>query len=161
MRDITLSELQRLEPAITEADDALQMDQDSFASFDRLPASLGVPHRRTNDAQLADDLQETYYRFLELQAVYESESHRKNYLFRIASNRQRAIASTTSLSNSRMITRPLWRFRCGRPNRRRTDLNRALARLKPRRETRCGSRTETLRTGRSARILGVRSRASS
>src|SRR6185436_181917 len=87
--DITLSELQRLEPVISEADDALYMDQDAFRSlYDRTARPLWVYlYRRTNDAQLADDLlQETYYRFLRTRAVYESESHRKNYLFRIASN---------------------------------------------------------------------------
>src|SRR5437667_11366546 len=89
MRDFTLSELTRPEPITTEADEALQMDQDSFRSlYDRTARPLWVYlSRRTNDAQMADDLlQETYYRFLRTRTVYESESHRTNYLFRIASN---------------------------------------------------------------------------
>jgi len=89
MRDITLSELQRLEPITTAADDALFMDQDTFqALYDRTARPLWVYlFRRTGDSQAADDLlQETYYRLLRTRAVYESEAHRKNYLFRIASN---------------------------------------------------------------------------
>src|SRR5215510_5460897 len=89
MRDITLSELQQIQPTTVDADGTFQMDQDSFrALYDRTARPLwSYLFRRTGDAELADDLlQETYYRFLRIRAVYESESHRKNYLFRIASN---------------------------------------------------------------------------
>src|SRR5215475_5519377 len=89
MRDTTVFEFQRLGPITGEAADALQMDQDSFrALYDRTARPLWVYlYRRTRDTQMADDLlQETYYRFLRSRAVYESESHRKNYLFRIATN---------------------------------------------------------------------------
>src|SRR5262249_421808 len=88
MRDITLSELQQLQPTIT-AEDALQMDQDTFRLlYHRTARPLWVYLlRRTGSAELADDLlQETYYRFLRTRVIYESEAHRKNYLFRIASN---------------------------------------------------------------------------
>ena len=41
----------------------------------------------TGDDRLADDLlQETYYRFLRANAAFESDDHRRNYLFRIATN---------------------------------------------------------------------------
>ena len=138
MRDITLSELQRLQPATTEADDALQMDQDSFRSlYDRTARPLWVYlYRRTNDAQFADDLlQETCYRFLRTRAVYESESHRKNYLFRIASNlandsyRQRH--EHVELSGEHTPASQKDSDAAGR-SQRRTDLARALAQLKPR-----------------------------
>jgi RNA polymerase sigma-70 factor, ECF subfamily len=43
--------------------------------------------RMTGDSRLADDLlQEAYYRFLRANASFESEEHRRNYLFRIATN---------------------------------------------------------------------------
>jgi RNA polymerase sigma-70 factor (ECF subfamily) len=138
MRDLTLSELQRLEPVISEADDALQMDHDSFRSlYDRTARPLWVYlYRRTNDAQLADDLlQETYYRFLRTRAVYESESHRKNYLFRIASNlandSYRQKREQVELSDDRTPPSQNDSDAAGR-SQARTDLDRALARLKPR-----------------------------
>src|SRR5678815_570377 len=87
MRDITLSELQRLQPQTT--DDVLQMDHDTFrALYERTARPLWVYlWRRTGDTQLADDLlQETYYRLLRSRATHESEAHRRNYLFRIATN---------------------------------------------------------------------------
>jgi RNA polymerase sigma-70 factor (ECF subfamily) len=87
MRDITLSELQRLQPQTT--DDVLQMDHETFrALYERTARPLWVYlWRRTGDAQLADDLlQETYYRLLRSRAIHESEAHRRNYLFRIATN---------------------------------------------------------------------------
>ena len=41
----------------------------------------------TGDDRLADDLlQETYYRFLRANATFDSDDHRRNYLFRIATN---------------------------------------------------------------------------
>jgi RNA polymerase sigma-70 factor (ECF subfamily) len=89
MRDITLSELVEIQPRAGEADDTLQMDQESFGSFyERTARSVWVYLlRRTGDAHLADDLlQEAYYRFLRSRTPYESESHRRNYLFRIAAN---------------------------------------------------------------------------
>ena len=87
MRDITLSELQRLEPQ--QADDVLQMDPETFSAlYERTARSLWVYlWRRTGDAQLADDLlQESYYRLLRSRTTHESEAHRRNYLFRIATN---------------------------------------------------------------------------
>lgn len=137
MRDITLSELNRLQPATVTADDAFQMDQDTFrALYDRTARPLWVYlFRRTGDAELANDLlQETYYRFLRTPVVYESELHRKNYLFRIASNlandnhRRKhdevELCDQTFLSRSDSDT-------AGR-SARRTDVTRALAQLKPR-----------------------------
>src|SRR5512135_3285161 len=43
--------------------------------------------RVTGDRELADDLlQETFYRFLRAAATHESEAHRRNSLYRIATN---------------------------------------------------------------------------
>jgi RNA polymerase sigma-70 factor, ECF subfamily len=87
MRDVTLSELDQLQPRI--ADDTFQMDPDAFSIlYERTARPIWVYlWRRTGDTQLADDLlQETYYRLLRARVVHESEAHRRNYLFRIAAN---------------------------------------------------------------------------
>jgi RNA polymerase sigma-70 factor, ECF subfamily len=88
MRDMTLSELERL-GAATEAEEAFQMDEDSFRVFYERTARpvWAYLSRITGDARLADDLlQETYYRFLRSSSTHENEAHRRNYLFRIATN---------------------------------------------------------------------------
>ena len=74
---------------IGDADETLQMDQDSFrALYERTARGVWVfLMRRTGDAHLADDLlQETYYRFLRTPRDYDSPSHQRNYLYKIASN---------------------------------------------------------------------------
>src|SRR5690242_11660944 len=89
LRDLTFNEVERLEPKLGEADAGLQMDQETFRTlYDRTARPLWVfLWRRTGDSQTADDLlQETYYRFLRNRGRYESEAHRRNYLFRIAAN---------------------------------------------------------------------------
>jgi RNA polymerase sigma-70 factor (ECF subfamily) len=138
MRDITLSEVQQIEPTTAEAENALQMDQDSFrALYDRTSRPLWVYlYRRTNDSQAADDLlQETYYRFLRTRCEYDSESHRKNYLFRIAANlvndshRQRR--DQVELSDEHAPASHKDADAAGR-SQRRTDLSRAMEKLKPR-----------------------------
>ena len=73
----------------------LPMDEDEFRAFyDRTARSVwSYLSRITGDRQLADDLlQETYYRFCRLGAAYESEAHRRNTLFLIATNIVRDLA---------------------------------------------------------------------
>ena len=89
MRDITLSELELLRPRTEDTDDTLQMDQESFGAFYERTARPVWAYlwRRTGDRHLADDLlQEAYYRFLRARVAHENETHRRNYLFRIAAN---------------------------------------------------------------------------
>src|SRR5215831_7683842 len=89
MRDIFFIQPRQLDGGITDATETFQMDQDSFrALHERTAKPLWVYlWRKTGDAHLADDLlQETYYRFLRARAVFESDDHRKNYLYRIAAN---------------------------------------------------------------------------
>src|SRR5262249_56575132 len=89
MRDMTLSTVERLGAGTAEADELFQMDEDAFRLFyDRTARSVwAYLARLTGDPRLADDLlQETYYRFLRARATHDDDAHRKNYLFRIATN---------------------------------------------------------------------------
>jgi RNA polymerase sigma-70 factor (ECF subfamily) len=89
MRNLTVSDVQGLDARVEDADVVLQMDEDVFRAFyDRTARSVWLYLTRiTHDAQLADDLlQETYYRFLRTERAYDSDAHRRNYLFRIATN---------------------------------------------------------------------------
>jgi RNA polymerase sigma-70 factor (ECF subfamily) len=70
-------------------DAALQMDEDAFRGFYGRTATMlwAYLSRATGDPHAADDLlQDTYYRFLRATVVFESEAHRRHYLFRIAMN---------------------------------------------------------------------------
>lgn len=89
MRDVTLSDIERLRAEA--ADDAvpLELDEEAFRGFyDRTARTLRAYLLRvTGDAVLADDLlQESYYRLLRARGPYEGEAHRRNALFRIATN---------------------------------------------------------------------------
>ena len=70
-------------------DHAFQMDEDLFRVFYER-TSRGLANylvRLCGDRQLAADLlQESYYRFLRAAAVLEDDAHRRNYLYRIATN---------------------------------------------------------------------------
>lgn len=137
-RGMTLSDIERLQSAADEADVAFEMDEDAFRAFyDRTSRSLwAYLSRMTGDGHAADDLlQESYFRFLRTRVEYESEAHRRNYLFRIATNLVRD-------SRRRRQTRGIVVDQdCetlpdtgdhGAASVRRTDLHRAMAQLKPR-----------------------------
>jgi RNA polymerase sigma-70 factor (ECF subfamily) len=140
-RELTVGDLERLDRIATAAVDALQMDEDTFRAFyDRTARQVWAYLARiTGDRSLADDLlQETYYRFLRAERDFASESHRRNYLFRIATNlahdrhrRGRGVMnvpvpeenSPGALADGRDLAAE---------TEQRTDLARAMARLKPR-----------------------------
>jgi RNA polymerase sigma-70 factor (ECF subfamily) len=89
MRDMTVSELERLGTDAADSEATFQMDEDAFRLFyDRTARPVwAYLSRMSGDARLADDLlQETYYRFLRANVTLESDAHRRNYLFRIATN---------------------------------------------------------------------------
>ena len=89
MRDLTLTEIERLRAEEADAAVPLEMDEESFRGFyDRTARTLRAYLARvTGDGALADDLlQEAYYRFLRARGEYEGEAHRRNTLFRIATN---------------------------------------------------------------------------
>jgi RNA polymerase sigma-70 factor (ECF subfamily) len=87
IRATTFNELQR-DRAIAEGEE-FAMDENAFREFyDRTARGLwGYLARVAGDRHLADDLlQETFYRFLKAAGRYESEAHRRNTLYRIATN---------------------------------------------------------------------------
>ena len=87
--DLTFTDVRRFELEAEAADVALAMDEDAFRAFyDRTSGALwGYLSRISGDRQLADDLlQESYYRLLKSNVPFESEAHRRNYLYRIATN---------------------------------------------------------------------------
>ena len=91
--DTTYSDLTRID-AIEDASTAFVMDEDTFRGFyERTARGLwAYLVRVTSDRELADDLlQETYYRFLRAAATHENETHRRNSLYRIATNLARDV----------------------------------------------------------------------
>jgi RNA polymerase sigma-70 factor, ECF subfamily len=89
MRDMTFSNVERFGVGATEADDLFQMDEDAFRVFyERTSRPVwAYLSRMTGDPRQADDLlQETYYRFLRASGAPVDDVHRRNYLFRIATN---------------------------------------------------------------------------
>jgi RNA polymerase sigma-70 factor, ECF subfamily len=87
-RDMTLSDVDGL---ALEADDlrALHMTEEAFRAFyERTARPLWAYLARTaGEPHTADDLlQEAYYRLLRAAVPFEDDAHRKNYLFRIATN---------------------------------------------------------------------------
>jgi RNA polymerase sigma-70 factor, ECF subfamily len=138
--DMTISEVERLE-AVAEADVSFQMDEDAFRAFyDRTARSLwNYLARITGDRQAADDLlQETYYRFLRMHGSWDGESHRRAYLFRIATNlahdrRRRSLrAPMVALSEPEQVADPAAHGDVAEHAAQRTDLRRAMSRLRPR-----------------------------
>jgi RNA polymerase sigma-70 factor (ECF subfamily) len=134
MHDFTLSELERLQTV--PADETLQMDHESFrALYERTSRQIWVfLWRKTGDIQLADDLlQETYYRFLRVRSPLESEAHRKNYLYRIASNlandAYRSRQNHTSLPTETEPGHPIENPDTDSRTQQRADLDKALAQL--------------------------------
>lgn len=89
MADVTFLDVRRLQAEADAADVVLAMDEDAFRAFyDRTSGALwGYLSRISGDRQVADDLlQESYYRLLKCAVTFESEAHRRNYLYRIATN---------------------------------------------------------------------------
>jgi RNA polymerase sigma-70 factor, ECF subfamily len=137
MRDLTLTDIERLRTEAAAHSVPLEMDEESFRGFyDRTARTLRAYLARvTGDAALADDLlQETYYRFLRARGNYEGESHRRNALFRIATNlihdsRRRSRSAPLLVSSEQ---EPADQRNQAAATERATDLRKAMQLLKPR-----------------------------
>lgn len=87
-REMTVSDVSRVDTAEDTAR-VFHMDEAMFRAFyDRTARGVwAYLYRLTRDTSRADDLlQESYYRFLRLDTAPTDEAHRRNYLYRIATN---------------------------------------------------------------------------
>ena len=142
MHDMTLSELEQLGDEVAVSEATFQMDEDAFRLFYERTARpvWAYLSRMSGDAKLADDLlQETYYRFLRANVSLESDAHRCNYLFRIATNLVRDLRRRPRVAESQLAD-GIGDVEHADPQSadaangavRRLDLARSMARLKPR-----------------------------
>ena len=137
MSEVGLTDVERL-AALADAERTFQMNEEAFRQFyewTARPVWLYLA-RMTGDDRLADDLlQEAYYRFLRANASFESDDHRRNYLFRIATNlvrdlRRRPRPADRTLETGEHLIDPT--HPTPEHVARRIDLARAMQRLKPR-----------------------------
>ncbi|MGH9204176.1 MAG: RNA polymerase sigma factor [Vicinamibacterales bacterium] len=136
---MTFIDVERLS-ALEEAERTFLMDEEAFREFYELTARPVWVYlvRMTGDSRLADDLlQECYYRILRTRASFESIDHRRNYLFRIATNlvrdhRRRPRIDQTSIVHHDQD--PALRVETDTADRvaSRLDLARAMEQLRPR-----------------------------
>src|SRR5512147_1324874 len=87
-RETTYTDIRR-DCSLDDASAGFVMDEDAFRGFYERTARgvWAYLARVTGDRQLADDLlQETFYRFLRANATHDTEAHRRNSLYRIATN---------------------------------------------------------------------------
>jgi RNA polymerase sigma-70 factor (ECF subfamily) len=140
LRELTLTDMERA-GAFEDAERTFQMTEEAFRVFyeqTARPMWLYLA-RTTGDDRMADDLlQETYYRFLRTRTEFESDDHRRHYLFRIATNlmrdqwrRTRADVDLTEVS-VRLSSEDA---NVGDRALRRMELTRALDQIKPRERT--------------------------
>ncbi len=137
MSDFTLSDIEQLRAEAGAADAVFEMDEAAFrALYDRTARALWVYLARiTGSPDVADDLlQETYYRFLRARGTYDGDTHRRNTLYRIATNlahdrRRRAVRTPVVEIDEKHLAGTL---DVAAETERRTDLARAMSHLRPR-----------------------------
>ena len=137
-RETAYNDIQR-DSALDATSAGFMMDEETFRAFyERTARGLwAYLARLTGDRQLAEDLlQETFYRFLRAAATYDNETHRRNSLYRIATNlardaRRRSVARAEPGPAGDDIERVPSGEGAGATERM-TDLTRAMSRLKPR-----------------------------
>ncbi len=138
---LTMADVERLRAIAASAEDhvPLELDEDSFRGFyERTARVLWAYLARVTEPREADDLlQETYYRFLRARGRYESDAHRRNALFAIATNLARdrsrrrrvdPVATAATAGAEVLAARAVPAASADE----RHDLTRALARMKPR-----------------------------
>ena len=136
-RDVTFNDVSRVDPLHDACADFV-MDEDTFRAFyDRTARGIWVYLARvTGDRQMADDLlQETYYRFLRASARYSSEEHRRNSLYRIATNLARDVRRRSLFRSTDLVGHDIERVSSNDASgaaEHAADVTRAMARLKPR-----------------------------
>ena len=138
MREITLTELEGSNATAGLAEQAFHMDEQTFRVFYQKTSRplWSYLSRISGDASLAEDLvQESYYRFLRADLKSDDEAYQKNYLFRIGTNLARdhwrrlphrdqpPVEATEEIQADERIAERVQQS---------SDLERALARLKPR-----------------------------
>ncbi|MDP9172102.1 MAG: RNA polymerase sigma factor [Acidobacteriota bacterium] len=136
-RDMTYSDAHRLDAVDASAE--FVMDEETFRAFyDRNARSVwAYLVRVTGNRETADDLlQEAFYRFLRAAATHENETHRRNSLYRIATNlvrdaQRRKLTSIPEMFGGDAIERVAGADHAGATERQ-TDVTRAMSRLKPR-----------------------------
>ncbi|PYT28572.1 MAG: hypothetical protein DMG57_14930 [Acidobacteria bacterium] len=138
LRDTTFTDVSRT-GALDDASAGFVMDEDAFRAFYERTARgvWAYLARISGDPQLADDLlQEAFYRFLRAAATHDSETHRRNSLYRIATNlarderRRRLIRAPFSLPCPDIERVPSGDQAAA--TERTTDFTRAMSQLKPR-----------------------------
>ena len=88
-RPMTLSDVNGLALDADEGTQALHMTEEAFRAFyERTARPLwAYLARATGEPHTADDLlQDAYYRLLRSTVAFDDDAHRRNYLFRIATN---------------------------------------------------------------------------
>lgn len=137
-RDTTFNDAAQLDQTVERADFA--MDETAFRAFyDRTARGVWAYLARVSgDRQIADDLlQETYYRFLRASTEHQSDEHRRNSLYQIATNlardtrRRKLIRAATSLVGHDIERAPSGGDSAG-SSETSTDVTRAMEKLKPR-----------------------------
>jgi len=137
LRDATFNDVSRIDMLRDDCADFV-MDEDTFRAFyDRTARGVwGYLARITGDRQMADDLlQETFYRFLRAAATHDSEEHRRNSLYRIATNLARDARRRNLLRPTNLAGHDIEKLKGEddiRATEHHTDVARAMAQLKPR-----------------------------
>ena len=138
LRETTINDIGRDQALDAGAADFV-MDEATFRAFyERTARGLWAYLTRiTGERALAEDLlQEAFYRFLRASATHDSEAHRRNSLYRIATNlardarRRSLVPGAPSLAGD-----DIERFPSGHDAgsiERKTDFSRAMSHLKPR-----------------------------
>jgi RNA polymerase sigma-70 factor, ECF subfamily len=138
LRDMTYGDANRLD-AVDDACGPFVMDEDTFRAFyDRNARGVwAYLVHVTGNRETADDLlQEAFYRFLRAAATHENEMHRRNSLYRIATNlardaRRRQLTRMHELIAGHDIERVAGADHAGSAERQ-ADVTRAMSRLKAR-----------------------------